>query len=209
MNNENYRLLEVSENATDEEIRASYERLKAKYNEEKWQDGEAGNNAARMLGRLDTAYAEIMEERRESARNTSGASSFEEVSAAIKSGDLARAQTLLDDFNERSAEWHYLQSIVFYKKNWMNESKKQLEIAMQLEPDNEKYKETYRKLCDRINGAAQQAQGQPSGGNGSVYEGQNMQSSYDDQMGGNFCSSCIQCCAINLCVNMLCNSCCR
>ena len=60
MNNENYRLLEVSENATDEEIRASYERLKAKYNEEKWQDGEAGNNAARMLGRLDTAYAEIM-----------------------------------------------------------------------------------------------------------------------------------------------------
>lgn len=72
MNNENYRLLEVSENATDEEIRASYERLKAKYNEEKWQDGEAGNNAARMLGRLDTAYAEIMEERRESARNTSG-----------------------------------------------------------------------------------------------------------------------------------------
>ena len=33
MNNENYRLLEVSENATDEEIRASYERLKAKYNE--------------------------------------------------------------------------------------------------------------------------------------------------------------------------------
>lgn len=209
MNNENYRLLEVSENATDEEIRASYERLKAKYNEEKWQDGEAGNNAARMLGRLDTAYAEIMEERKESARNTSGASSFEEVSAAIKSGDLARAQTLLDDFNERSAEWHYLQSIVFYKKNWMNESKKQLEIAMQLEPDNEKYKETYRKLCDRINGAAQQAQGQPSGGNGSVYEGQNMQSSYDDQMGGNFCSSCIQCCAINLCVNMLCNSCCR
>ena len=130
MNNENYRLLEVSENATDEEIRASYERLKAKYNEEKWQDGEAGNNAARMLGRLDTAYAEIMEERRESARNTSGASSFEEVSAAIKSGDLARAQTLLDDFNERSAEWHYLQSIVFYKKNWMNESKKQLEIAI-------------------------------------------------------------------------------
>lgn len=209
MNNENYRLLEVSENATDEEIRASYERLKAKYNEEKWQDGEAGNNAARMLGRLDTAYAEIMEERRESARNTSGASSFEEVSAAIKSGDLARAQTLLDDFNERSAEWHYLQSIVFYKKNWMNESKKQLEIAMQLEPDNEKYKETYRKLCDRINGAAQQAQGQQNGGNGSVYEGQNMQSSYDDQMGGNFCSSCIQCCAINLCVNMLCNSCCR
>ena len=88
MNLQNYEILQVSPDATDDEIKASYERLKAKYNEEKWQDGEAGNNAARMLGKLDAAYAEVMEERKERAQNTSGASSFEEVSAAIRSGDL-------------------------------------------------------------------------------------------------------------------------
>ena len=88
----------------------------------------------------------------------------------------------------------------------MNESKKQLEIAMQLEPENEKYKDAYRKLNERLKSNAQQAQN-PAGNQG-VYEGQTMQSSPDDQMGGNFCSWCIQCCALNMCINMLC-SCCR
>ena len=50
MNQESYRILQVEESATDEEIKASYERLQAHYNEEKWKDGEEGNNAARMLG---------------------------------------------------------------------------------------------------------------------------------------------------------------
>ena len=48
MNKENYRLLQVDENASDEEIKACYERLKEIYNEEKWKDGEEGNNAARQ-----------------------------------------------------------------------------------------------------------------------------------------------------------------
>lgn len=209
MKKSNLEILGLSEGATEEQIKDAYSRLRAKYLEDRFKDGEEGNEAARMLTKLDTAYNELMSELAEDQSAASGGTSFERVEELIRSGDVQEAQRVLDGFNERNARWHYLQSVVFYKKSWMNESKKQLEIAMQLEPDNEKYKETYRKLCDRINGAAQQAQGQQNGGNGSVYEGQNMQSSYDDQMGGNFCSSCIQCCAINLCVNMLCNSCCR
>lgn len=76
MNRENYELLQVSENATDEEIKEAYERLKKKYNDEKWLDGEAGNHAARMLGKLDAAYSEIMDERRQSGAQTEGASAF-------------------------------------------------------------------------------------------------------------------------------------
>ena len=209
MKKSNLEILGLSEGATEEQIKDAYSRLRAKYLEDRFKDGEEGNEAARMLTELDMAYNELMSELAEDQSAASGGTSFERVEELIRSGDVQEAQRVLDGFNERNARWHYLQSVVFYKKSWMNESKKQLEIAMQLEPDNEKYKETYRKLCDRINGAAQQAQGQQNGGNGSVYEGQNMQSSYDDQMGGNFCSSCSQCCAINLCVNMLCNSCCR
>ena len=209
MKKSNLEILGLSEGATEEQIKDAYSRLRAKYLEDRFKDGEEGNEAARMLTKLDMAYNELMSELAEDQSAASGGTSFERVEELIRSGDVQEAQRVLDGFNERNARWHYLQSVVFYKKSWMNESKKQLEIAMQLEPDNEKYKETYRKLCDRINGAAQQAQGQQNGSNGSVYEGQNMQSSYDDQMGGNFCSSCIQCCAINLCVNMLCNSCCR
>ena len=46
---ENYELLGMSENATDEELTARYNELIAKYKEERWLDGEAGNEAARML----------------------------------------------------------------------------------------------------------------------------------------------------------------
>ena len=198
---ENYELLQVDEFATDEEIKASYDRLKAKYNEEKWQDGEAGMNAARMLGRLDTAYSEIMDARREHAKNTSGDSTFEDVAAAIRSGDISKAQQLLDDFNERNAEWHYLQSVVFYKKNWMNESKKQLEIAMTLDGANQKYRDAYVKLNARTQ-YQEQTGGAPHTDPNPNNEG--------EQMGGNWCSNCASVCYTPLCLNCLCNLfCCR
>ena len=43
-----------------------------------------------------------------------------------------------------------MQSVIFYKKNWVNESKKQLEIAINMEPHNNKYSEAYSKLKQKI-----------------------------------------------------------
>ena len=199
MNHEYYELLQVSENATDEEIKESYRNLKKKYNEERWLDGEAGNNAARMLQKLDVAYEEIMRERRESARNTEGKSGYEEVAELIKKGDLSAAQTALDNFNERGAEWHYLQSVVFYKKNWMNESKKQLEIAIQMDGTNSKYRDAYEKLKARTEYKQQTG--------GATHTDPDPEPQ-PDQMGGNWCANCASCCYTYLCVNCLFNLCC-
>ena len=196
--NEYYELLGVSELATDEEIKASYESLKAKYNEEKWQDGEAGMNAARMLNKLDVAYNEIMDARRESALGD-GSDAYQEVAESIRSGDLTRAQNLLDAFNERNAEWHYLQSVVFYKKNWMNESKKQLEIAMQLDGENQKYRDAYERL---------KARAEYTGQTGGAAHVNPNPASGDEQMGGNWCANCASMCYTFLCVNCLFNLCC-
>lgn len=202
MNHEYYELLQVSENATDEEIKESYRTLKKKYNEERWLDGEAGNNAARMLQRLDVAYEEIMRERREKERNTDGKSGYEEVAELIKKGDLAAAQTALDNFNERGAEWHYLQSVVFYKKNWMNESKKQLEIAIQMDGSNAKYREAYDKLKARAD-YRQQTGGAPN------TNPDPQVSPNGEQMGGSWCANCASWCYTCLCVNCLFNLCCN
>lgn len=197
---ESYRLLQVDEYATDEEVKASYERLKAHYNEEKWKDGEEGNAAARMLGKLDAAYNEIMESRRESA--TGSGDAMKAVGDAIRANDFTRAQQLLDEFNERNAEWHYLQSVVFYKKNWMNESKKQLEIAIQMDGSNVKYRQAYDKLKARSE-YRQQTGGAPNTNpNPDPVPG-------DEQMGGNWCTQCFSFCYTCLCVNCLFNLCCN
>ena len=89
MNKEYYELLQVSETATDEEIKESYRALKKKYNEERWLDGEAGTQAARMIEKIDVAYEEIMKERREQKRNTEGKDAFEEVAELIRKGDIS------------------------------------------------------------------------------------------------------------------------
>ena len=199
---EYYELLGLSESATDEEIDARYQELRAKYNEDRWLDGEAGNEAARMLTKLDVAYAEIKDSRKEQSKNTEGESSFEEITALIKENKINEAQARLDDFNERGAEWHYLQAVVFYKKNWASDSKKQLEIAIQMDPDNQKYRSAYGKMNAKNNYEQQEYQRRQQ-------ETQNPYSRQpDEQMGGNACSNCISCCYTYLCVDCLFSLCC-
>ena len=144
MNKKNLELFGLDENASKEDVKAAYDKLREKYLEERFMDGETGNNAAKMLTKIETAYNELISELSEDARADDGESSFARVEELIRTGDIPEAQRILDGFNERGARWHYLQSVVFYRKNWINESKKQLEIAIQLEPDNDKYKETYK-----------------------------------------------------------------
>ena len=188
MNNENYQILGLNENASDEEM-----------------DGEVGTESARMLGKIDSAYTEIMSERRERKRNT-GSSILDEVANAIKNGDLVGAQAKLDECNERNGEWHYLQSVLFFRKNWMNESKKQLEIALQLDPNNTKYKDAYERINSRMNYQNQTAYETPNGG-GYADQGEYSQQS-QQQMGGSGCAQCVDCCYTYLCVNCLFNLCC-
>ena len=111
MNKQYYDLLGVSETASDEEIRSRYEELKKKYSEDRFLEGEAGNDAAKMLGKLDVAYNEIMTERKESRGKEDNTSAYSKVDALIREGKIAEAQAALDEFNERPAEWHYLQSV--------------------------------------------------------------------------------------------------
>ncbi len=203
---EYYEFLGLPESATDEEITARYTELKEKYGEERWQDGEAGNEAARKLTKLETAYRELTAARKETHQNTQGKDAYEEISELLKNDNVGMAQARLDEFNERTAEWHYLQAVVYYKKNWTNDSKKQLEIAMEMDPSNQKYRAAYGKM----NARTQQQQQQQYQQTQNPYARQNPNGNYEEpqQMGGNACTECISCCYTYLCVNCLFNLCC-
>ncbi len=199
---EYYEFLGLPESATDEEITLRYQELKAKYGEERWLDGEAGNEAARNLTKLETAYRELEALRKETQRNTDGKDAYEEIAELLKKDDIAGAQARLDDFNERTAEWHYLQAVVYYKKNWVSDSKKQLEIAFELDPNNQKYRSAYGKLNARAQQDQQQQQAQ------SPYSTRS-DTDYDEpQMGGSACSNCASCCYTYLCIDCLFTLCC-
>lgn len=199
--NEYYELLGLTKDATDEEITARYKQLKEKYGEERWQDGEAGNEAAKMLTKVETAYQEIIASRKEETKTEQTEGLYGEIATLLKEGNLEKAQARLDDCNERPAEWHYLQAVVFYKKGWTNDSKKQLEIAIQMDPENVKYRNAYGKM-----NARDEYEKQSAGQTQNPYT----QRDIDDepQMGGNACSECISCCHTYLCVNCLYNMCC-
>ena len=154
-----------------------------------------------MLTKLETAYKEILNARREKSQNTEGQNVYEEISQLLKSDKVSEAQQKLDACNERGAEWHYLQAVVFYKKNWTNDSKKQLEIAMQMDPNNQKYRAAYDKMNAKNEYQNQQAQREPQ----NPYANEPMP---DAQMGGGACSECVSCCYTYLCIDCLFNLCC-
>ncbi len=195
-----FEILGVDKNATQEEIEKAYIEKKEKLSKDRFLEGEAGNEAARQLTILETAYFEIMSNKSKATEGGSDMYDFSEVERLIREGNISLAQTKLDDINQRDAEWHYLQSVIFYKKNWVNESKKQLEIALSLEPHNAKYSNAYVKLKEKIEYNDRQFN------NGSY--GANYQSTDNRQMGGTDTNGCVDYCLTMCCMNMLCNMCC-
>ena len=154
-----------------------------------------------MLTKIEVAYKEIMAARKQQGKTTDGAQAYEEISQLLKADKVSEAQARLDECNDRDAEWHYLQAVVFYKKNWTNDSKKQLEIAMQMDPNNAKYRSAYDKMNAKNDYQQQQAYREPQ----NPYSNDPMR---DGQMGGSACSDCISCCYTYLCVDCLFSLCC-
>ena len=146
-------ILGISKESSQSEILEAYKKKREYYQAHVFDEGDAGAEAARMLEVLDNAYQDAMTYSHEHAVvQGEGNTDFDLVKSAISAKDFVQAQTLLDDMYYRGGEWHYYQAIVFYEKNWLNESKKQLELAVNLDPDNAKYKRALENMKKKIDG---------------------------------------------------------
>jgi len=168
-------ILGIEKGASQSEILEAYKTKRAYYQQHVFDEGEAGADAARMLELLDTAYQDAMtythEHAEVSGEPSEGQNAYQEVRVAISSKDFSKAQSLLDDMYYRGGEWHYYQAIIFYEKNWLNESKKQLELAVDLDPENEKYKRALDNMKKKMDGSDAFARGQNANG-GNAQDGQ-------------------------------------
>ncbi len=89
---------------------------------------------------------EITESPEPETEGVDPADPFAQVRAAIEQDELERAQSLLEEFQERGAEWYFMQAKVFRAKKWYLESKRCLERAMKESPDCEAYQKEYDEL---------------------------------------------------------------
>lgn len=200
-----YEILGLLSTATDEEVDARYKQLRSQYQRDRFLPGEEGEEASEKLQRLEMAYRDIVASREEAKQGQNdhsssgeGSNDYDEIQQLIKDNNLDEAQAKLDAREIQDAEWHYVQSILFYKRNWFLESKKQLELACQMDPTNQRYKQSLEKLTkilasntispDQMRTSSRPADSGPSigAGNGTCT--------------GNSCMDCLLC---NACCNCM------
>ena len=107
-----YEILGVDRAAGKEVAEDKYKELKARYSEDRFLTGEAGNEAARKLSELEDAWKQISEENvKEEAKQEFGGD-LGQIDNMIKEGRYDEAQAALDSILDRSGEWHYLHSLI-------------------------------------------------------------------------------------------------
>ena len=157
--NDPYKVLNVEESASDEEIKKAYRNLARKYHPDNYHDNPLADLAQEKMKEINSAYEEI--QRRRGGQGVSGAqttrsnyggygygygygggggsSVLQQVRMAISRGDIARAEGLLNAIDEHDAEWNFLKGTICYRRGWMDQAKRYYETACQMEPGNAEY----------------------------------------------------------------------
>ena len=148
MNYNAYEILGLPTNSSMEQVESRYRELRAQDQRDRFLPGEEGEEACERLQQIEVAYRDILTSREEQnqSRDFFDDNDYTQIQELISTGRLEEAQALLDERSVRDAEWHYIQSILFYKRNWFLESKKQLELACQMDPNNARYRQSLEKL---------------------------------------------------------------
>jgi len=187
-----YKVLGMNKGDDIELLRAKYEELKAIYSEQRFKEGVEGNEGAKKLTELEDAWSMILADYDVKTAEEVDSSDYSKVEALIKEGKLSEAQTLMDNVVYRDGKWHYYQSVIYYKREWMQESKKQLELAIECDPNNQKYRDTLDRLI--------KVMGNPN----TDPRNMGVPPEYEQpQMSGNFLSNC---CMAYCCTELCCNA---
>lgn len=187
-----YEVLGVSENASDEEIKKAYRTLAKQYHPDNYIDNPLKDLASEKMKAINEAYDAIQKMRAQgdnSFNNTSYGNSngyqgtdtgYIRIRRLINSGRINEAEILLNGIADKDAEWHFLMSLVYFRKGWLHDARNEINIACQMNP----YNKEYRAVQQRMSGGAYS----------SPYAGRNTNTSG--------CSGC------DICNTLICMDCC-
>lgn len=136
-----YKVLGVSKEATDDDIKQAYRRLMGEY------DGTA------KMDDINKAYDEIMTQRRLYGSSRANGNTYESVRSLVNQNRIEEAERLLESVpdNLRTAEWQFLRGSVCYAKGWLDEAYQRFEAATNMEPLNHEYKAAFDRMASQRN----------------------------------------------------------
>ena len=169
-----YEILDVSRNATDDEIKETYRALAQKYSPDNYDSSPLADLAREKMEEIDKAYDAVMEERREQRASgqqqdydangyqyqqpynayNQNASQFSDIRKLINNGRLADAEELLNGvpLPSRDAEWHFLKGSIFHSKGYIDEAFQHFKTAAEMNPNNPEYSAVVNRMRWQRNG---------------------------------------------------------
>ncbi len=204
-----YSVLGVSSTASDKEVKDAYRTLARKYHPDNYGDDNPLKDLANeKMQEINAAYDEIQKMRAGGQNNNSygsygssysndyaGSGSttgiYAEIRRSINAHRFSEAERTLAGIpmSERTAEWHYLTSVVLMRRGSVNDAMRELEIACNMDPGNYEYQKAKEMFNTNTRGYGSTYYG---GSGGGYYR---QRSSADDAC---------DCCANLICLDCLC-----
>ncbi|MEG1646224.1 MAG: hypothetical protein RR374_02550 [Clostridia bacterium] len=205
-----YLIFGLSNDCNRAELQDAYTKIKKEYQEKIFCEGEEGANATKMLNQIEKSYNDCLDDLDKRIVVENFGNVYGEIETAIKNKDFDDAQSKLDVLQNRNAEWHYYQAMIYYGQGWFLESKSQLNISIALDEGNAKYTGALSKLESAMKAKENpqnQSQNQSQNPNANQQAGANEQrGGYTQPTGAGGASNTDACC--NTCSSLICCDCC-
>ncbi len=190
--NDPYKVLGVSRDATDDEIKKAYRDLARKYHPDNYVDNPLADLVQEKMKEINEAYDQIQKMR---AGGSAGGRSYSSdqggnyaaelirIRGMVNGGRYSEADITLDSIPQsgRNAEWNFLKGCVLAQRGAFYEAVRYYETACYLDPGNGEYRRALDGLRSRS-----ASHGQP----------------YRTAQGSDECTAC------DLCQGLLCADCC-
>ena len=159
-----YKVLGVSRDASDDEIKKAYRELARKYHPDNYVDNPLSDLVEEKMKEINEAYDTIQKQRASSSQSSyssydSGYSystneSFRRIRETINAGRYSDADIMLDSISqsERNAEWHFLKGCILIQRGWIFDAQKYLETACYMDPSNAEYRNMLSNIRANANG---------------------------------------------------------
>ena len=164
-----YKVLGVSRDATDDDIKKAYRALARKYHPDNYAGSDLADLAGEKMKEINEAYDTIQKERANrtasggytgggyggsyagstgSTYSGGGTAALNRVRMLINSGRFYEAGILLDSIpaGERGAEWNYLKGCTLLQRGWYHDAQKYFEIACYMDPANAEYQAALQNM---------------------------------------------------------------